>query len=91
MCFVYVGSNSPIIQKSNRSDNVLPNSNKKEGRIITGVRRQYKNGRKEKHNKKVIIKGTEEMIKEYKNPRHHIKGAIIGIGFGGLVGLVLVD
>ena len=29
------------------------------------------------------------MIKEYKNPRHHIKGAIIGIGFGGLVGFLV--
>lgn len=36
----------------------------------------------------MIIKGTEDMIKEYINPRHHIKGAIIGIGFGGLVGFL---
>ncbi len=36
------------------------------------------------HNKRVIIPGTEDMVKEYKNPVHHIKGAIIGI-FIGLV------
>lgn len=30
------------------------------------------------HNKKVIIPGTEDMIKEYKDPVHHIKGAFIG-------------
>ena len=39
--------------------------------------------------KKVIIKGTEDMIKECKNPRHHIKRAVIGIGFGGLVGFLV--
>lgn len=40
------------------------------------------------NNKKVIIKGTEDMIKEYKSPKHHIKGTIIGTCFGGLVGVM---
>lgn len=30
------------------------------------------------HNKRVIIPGTEDMVKEYKSPAHHIKGAFIG-------------
>ncbi|MGL5435313.1 MAG: hypothetical protein ACRDBO_07935 [Lachnospiraceae bacterium] len=30
------------------------------------------------HSKKVIIPGTEDMVKEYKNPIHHIKGACKG-------------
>ncbi|GAA0180974.1 hypothetical protein SH2C18_35750 [Clostridium sediminicola] len=37
------------------------------------------------HNKKVIIPGTEDMLKEYKNPVHHIKGAVIGT----LIGLII--
>lgn len=37
------------------------------------------------HNKRVIIEGTEDMVKEYKNPVHHIKGAIKGI----LIGLIV--
>ncbi|WP_454055205.1 hypothetical protein [Clostridium sp. Marseille-Q7071] len=37
------------------------------------------------HNKRVIIPGTEDMVKEYKNPVHHIKGAIIGT----LIGLIV--
>jgi hypothetical protein len=31
------------------------------------------------HCKKVVISGTEDMVKEYKNPIHHIKGACKGI------------
>ncbi|MBU5484405.1 hypothetical protein KQI86_08700 [Clostridium sp. MSJ-11] len=37
------------------------------------------------HNKRVIIPGTEDMVKEYKSPVHHIKGAIIGT----LIGLIV--
>lgn len=40
------------------------------------------------HNKKVIIKGTEDMIEEYKNPIHHIKGALLGICFGTFVAIM---
>jgi hypothetical protein len=40
------------------------------------------------HSKKVIIKGTEDMIKEYKNPKHHIIGFFIGIGIGLFVSLL---
>lgn len=36
------------------------------------------------NSKKVIIPGTEDMIAEYKNPMHHIKGAFKGI----LIGIV---
>jgi len=34
------------------------------------------------HSKKVVIPGTEDMVKEYKNPIHHIKGAFKGIIIG---------
>lgn len=34
------------------------------------------------HCKKVVIPGTEDMVKEYKNPIHHIKGACKGIVIG---------
>ena len=34
------------------------------------------------HSKKLRIKGTEDMVKEYKNPKHHIRGFFIGCGFG---------
>jgi hypothetical protein len=37
------------------------------------------------HSKRVIIPGTEDMEKEYKNPVHHFKGAIIGTLIGLLV------
>ncbi|MGI5986303.1 MAG: hypothetical protein GXY01_10205 [Clostridiales bacterium] len=37
------------------------------------------------HNKRVIIPGTEDMVREYKNPIHHIRGAIIGT----LIGLII--
>lgn len=30
------------------------------------------------HSKRVRIHGTEDMINEYQNPKHHIKGAVIG-------------
>lgn len=33
----------------------------------------------------MIISGTEDMIKEYRNPMHHIRGAVIGT----LIGLVV--
>ena len=36
----------------------------------------------------VIIKGTEDLTAEYKNPVHHIKGAIKGIGIGTLAALM---
>ena len=35
--------------------------------------------------KKFRIQGTEDMEKEYKNPKHHIKGAVIGIIIGLIV------
>lgn len=34
------------------------------------------------NSKKVVIPGTEDMVAEYKNPIHHIKGAIKGILIG---------
>lgn len=34
------------------------------------------------NSKKVIIPGTEDMVAEYKNPIHHIKGAFKGILIG---------
>jgi len=34
------------------------------------------------HSKKVVIPGTEDMVSEYKNPIHHIKGACKGIIIG---------
>lgn len=34
------------------------------------------------------ISGTEDMDKEYKNPRHHILGACIGTGIGIIVALL---
>lgn len=34
------------------------------------------------NSKKVVIPGTEDMVAEYKNPIHHIKGAIKGIMIG---------
>ena len=37
------------------------------------------------HSKKSIIPGTEDMIKEYQNPWHHIRGAFIGIIIGAIV------
>lgn len=37
------------------------------------------------YNKRVIIPGTEDMIEEYRNPMHHIRGAIIGT----IIGLVV--
>lgn len=35
-----------------------------------------------------IIKGTEDMIKEYKNPMHHIKGFFIGIIICAFISLI---
>ena len=35
--------------------------------------------------KRFRIQGTEDMEKEYKNPKHHIKGAIIGTAIGIIV------
>ena len=37
------------------------------------------------NSKKVIIPGTEDMVNEYKNPVHHIKGACKGIIIGVVV------
>ena len=34
------------------------------------------------HSQKLMIPGTEDMIKEYRSPWHHIKGAIKGIVIG---------
>ena len=40
------------------------------------------------HDKKVIIPGTEDMIEEYKNPWHHIRGALIGAVVGVVVSIL---
>ena len=39
------------------------------------------------NSKRVIIKGTEDMRAEYRNPIHHIKGAAKGLCLGLIVGL----
>ncbi|KEZ87027.1 hypothetical protein IO99_07190 [Clostridium sulfidigenes] len=40
------------------------------------------------HCKRTRIPGTEDMDKEYKNPWHHIRGAVIGIIIGTVVALL---
>ena len=40
------------------------------------------------HSKRTRIHGTEDMDKEYKNPWHHIRGAVIGIIIGTVVALL---
>lgn len=40
------------------------------------------------HSKKLMIPGTEDMIAEYKNPMHHIIGALKGCVIGSLVALI---
>jgi len=40
------------------------------------------------HSKRTRIPGTEDMEKEYKNPWHHIRGAVIGIIIGTVVALL---
>lgn len=40
------------------------------------------------HSKKLMIPGTEDMVKEYKNPWHHIKGAIKGMLIGAFISLL---
>lgn len=40
------------------------------------------------NSKKLMIPGTEDMKEEYKNPMHHIKGALIGVFIGTAVALV---
>lgn len=40
------------------------------------------------HSKKLMIPGTEDMIKEYRDPVHHLKGALIGLAIGTAVALV---
>lgn len=40
------------------------------------------------HSKRTRIPGTEDMDKEYKNPWHHIRGAVIGIVIGTVVALL---
>lgn len=40
------------------------------------------------HSKKAMIKGTEDMVAEYKNPWHHIRGGFIGLLLGTLVSLL---
>lgn len=40
------------------------------------------------HSKRTRIPGTEDMNKEYKNPWHHIRGAIIGTLIGAVVALL---
>ena len=40
------------------------------------------------HSQKLMIPGTEDMIKEYRSPWHHIKGAIKGRVIGAFVALL---
>ncbi|WP_346849062.1 hypothetical protein [Clostridium sp. UBA3061] len=40
------------------------------------------------HSKRTRIPGTEDMDKEYKNPWHHIRGAVIGIIISTVVALL---
>ncbi|KOY67482.1 hypothetical protein AN649_02810 [Clostridium sporogenes] len=40
------------------------------------------------HSKKTRIPGTEDMDKEYRNPLHHVKGAVIGTVIGAVVALL---
>ncbi|MCB2356107.1 hypothetical protein [Clostridium estertheticum] len=46
------------------------------------------------HSKKVRLPGTEDMVKEYENPKIHwiafFKGSMIGIAFASLVGGLIV-
>ncbi|MBU3186864.1 hypothetical protein KPL45_18780 [Clostridium estertheticum] len=46
------------------------------------------------HSKKVRLPGTEDMVKEYENPKNHwiafLKGSMIGIAFASLVGGLIV-
>ncbi|MGL4106763.1 hypothetical protein [Clostridium sp. LP20] len=39
------------------------------------------------HSKKVIILGTEDMVKQYRSPNHHIKSSIIGTIIGLIIAL----
>ena len=45
------------------------------------------------HSKRVIIKGTEDMIKEYKDPTQHILGLVVGtfisLSCAGICGLTV--
>ncbi|OZV12819.1 hypothetical protein CIW83_07550 [Tissierella sp. P1] len=40
------------------------------------------------HSKKTRISGTEDMDEAYRNPKHHIRGAIIGTFLGVVVALL---
>ena len=40
------------------------------------------------HSKKLRIPGTEDMEKEYKNYRFHVRGAVIGLALGLVVALL---
>ena len=40
------------------------------------------------HSKKLMIPGTEDMTEEYRNPMHHIKGAIKGCAIGAVGALL---
>lgn len=40
------------------------------------------------NSKRVVIPGTEDMIKAYKNPVHHMKGALKGVLIGGAAALL---
>ena len=40
------------------------------------------------HSKKVVIPGTEDMVGEYKNPVHHIRGFCKGIIIGAAVAIL---
>lgn len=40
------------------------------------------------HSRKLMIPGTEDMKEEYKDPKHHILGAVKGCAIGTVVALV---
>ena len=40
------------------------------------------------NSKRVVIPGTEDMVSEYRNPMHHIKGALKGVAIGTAVALL---
>lgn len=40
------------------------------------------------HSERVRIPGTEDMDKEYRNPWHHVRGAVIGTMIGAVVALL---
>lgn len=40
------------------------------------------------HSKRLMIPGTEDMIEEYRNPKHHVIGALKGVGICAVAALL---